>query len=48
MKITILEENDQLIAVLEGRLDTFTSKEVEKKMSPCLYSPKLIHAWTRK
>lgn len=34
MKITILEENDQLIAVLEGRLDTFTSKEVEKKMSP--------------
>ena len=48
MNTTIHEENGQLIAVLEGRLDTFTSKEVEKKMSPCLYSPKLIHAWTRK
>ena len=36
MKTTIHEENSQLIAILEGRLDTSVSEEVEQKMSPLL------------
>jgi len=34
MKTTIHEENGQLIAILEGRLDTSVSEEVEEKMRP--------------
>ena len=36
MKTTIHEENSQLIAILEGRLDTSVSEDVEQKMSPLL------------
>lgn len=34
MNTTIHEENGQLVAVLEGRLDTSVAEEVEEKMSP--------------
>ena len=34
MNTTIHEENGQLVAVLEGRLDTSVAEEVEEKISP--------------
>lgn len=34
MNTTILEQNGQLVAILEGRLDTSVSEEVEEIMKP--------------
>ena len=34
MKTTIQEQDGQLVAILEGRLDTAVSEEVEEQLSP--------------
>ncbi len=38
MKTTIKEQNDKMIAILEGRLDTAAANETEMAMSPLLSS----------
>ena len=39
MEVKILEQNDQKVVVIEGRVDTVTAPELEMKVSPIWSTP---------
>ena len=39
MEVKILEQNDELVVVIEGRVDTVTAPELEMKVSPIWSTP---------
>ena len=39
MEVKILEQNDELVVVIEGRVDTVTAPDLEMKVSPIWAKP---------
>ena len=39
MEVKILEQNDQKVVVIEGRVDTVTAPDLEMKVSPIWATP---------
>lgn len=39
MEVKILEQNDEYVVVIEGRVDTVTASELEMKVSPVWANP---------
>ena len=39
MEVKILEQNDEVVVVIEGRVDTVTASEMEMKVSPIWAKP---------